>query len=92
VAGRGTSTLTVPGLPVTVDATRLGVSAFSITPATGWLDARSTQRFRLLPGQYHFYVAPVRDFALTLTTVGTFDYDPSLAGVSGRGTATLTVW
>lgn len=91
VSGRGTNTLILSGLLITVDATRLNTQAFGITPATGWLDARRPQTFRLLPGSYHFYVAYVRYFAVTLTTAGTFDYDPTLAGVSGRGTATLTI-
>jgi len=91
VSGRGTNTLTLSGLLITVDATRLNTQAFGITPATGWLDARRPQTFRLLPGSYRFYVAYVRYFAVTLTTAGTFDYDPTLAGVSGRGTATLTI-
>jgi hypothetical protein len=91
LSGRGGRTLTVSGLPATVDATRLGQVAFGLAPATGWLDAPKVQHLRMLPGSYSFHVANGRTFKVTITSAGTFDYDPSLTGVSGQGTDTLTV-
>ena len=67
-------------------------TTFAFTPATGWLDSRTTQHMRLLPGQYHLYVPNQRNPTITLTPAGTFDYDPTLTGISGAGTNTLTAW
>ena len=89
----GTATLTVRGLPATVDATRVSCPAFGLNPTTRWLLTRpAAQQVRLLPGSYTFVsCATGPSFPVTLTPAGTFDYPPDLPAVSGRGTATLVV-
>ena len=92
LSGRGTSTLALHGLPVAIDATRLSAQAFALAGATSWLDAWVVQSLRLLPGQYRFQTpAADVDFVLTVTPAGTFDYDPALTYLSGRGTSMLIV-
>ncbi|MBL7512399.1 hypothetical protein I6A94_21380, partial [Frankia sp. CN4] len=92
-SGRGTTTLAVQGLPVTIDATALTCQAFALSPTTGWIPAHpAAGQPRLLPGSFTFVSCPAgRTFPLVLTPAGTFDYNPGLTGVSGRGTSTLVV-
>ncbi|MBL7500168.1 hypothetical protein I6A81_28765 [Frankia sp. CN7] len=91
LSGRGTTTLAVQGLPVTVDATSLTAQAFSIAPATGWLNSRTSQVVRLLPGRYSFTVAGSTPVPFTVGADGRVDFDPQIGYASGRGTTTLAV-
>jgi cysteine-rich repeat protein len=95
VSGRGTSTLTVTGLALIVDATRLSTLRFGIL--TGHAGVRLTASpavMRLLPGDYTFNSPNTSNsgFSFTFMMDGTVTFDAALDPyVSGRGTATLTV-
>jgi hypothetical protein len=90
LSGRGTSTLVLHGVAVTVDPTRID----------GWWSLRGVVNadtskpvtVRVMPGQYRFLAPDAGlDFVFTVTPVGMVDYDPSLTYLSGRGTPTLIV-
>lgn len=92
LAGRGTSTFKILGLPVTVDATRLSAQAFAIFITTGWLANSTSHVLNLLPGHYNFQqgngVVPEAAFDVRLD--GTVDYATSSdAFLAGRGTSTF---
>ncbi len=96
VSGRDTSTLTVSGFPITIDATALSASGFNLNFGTAGGGAMNTvTTLQLLPGNYSFH-APASNataqFDFIVTSSGTVDFDPGLDGyVSGRGTSTLTI-
>jgi phenolic acid decarboxylase len=97
--GRGTTTLTVNGLAVTVDATPLSEQQMQLVGVTSF-DSKTVQHVTVTPGSYDIYTAGggyvfgpngnVR--TVVVKNDGTVDYDVSLNGVyGGRGTTTLTV-
>ena len=94
--GRGTSTMTVTGLPLTVDATALSSPDWSLL-ATGGGYGSTTQvsTLRVLPGLYRFEMPASHagmTFNFPLGIDGMLDFDPSHdAYASGRATSTLTV-
>jgi nicotinamidase-related amidase len=95
LAGRGTARLTAAGAAITIDATTLATSAFSIG-GVGTFSTSAPQSLRLLPNvdALHTYgfSSTVFSFAFLVTTRGTVDYDSSLdSRLSGRGTALLEV-
>jgi hypothetical protein len=89
--GRGTSTLKLLGVPVTVDPTRLSQPSWGFAGG-GWLPTSTVHNLRMLPGDY---VIIVWDHNLlgkvTITPGGTFDYDPTLTHLTGRGTNLLII-
>lgn len=93
VSGRGTSTLTVVGVPIRFDATSLSADQFNLNFSSSLVGSTaSVTTFQLLPGEYQFCAPPSQTcFAFTVTPSGTVDYDASLDGyLAGRGTDTLT--
>jgi hypothetical protein len=95
-SGRGTSTLTVSGLPITVDARGLSPSTWSLTASEGGGGSTSqVSTIRVLPGLYRFETPASHagmTFHFTLGIDGILQFDPALdAYVSGRGTSALTV-
>jgi hypothetical protein len=99
VSGRGTATLTVAGLPLTIDATALSHSAFNILAGeAGGGQSSQVTTLRLLPTtngfplSFHSPPSTGNSFAFTFSTSGTVDFAASLdLYVSGRGTGTLTI-
>jgi hypothetical protein len=94
VSGAGTPTLTVRGAPVTVDATTLAYTKYSIyLESNGDLTNNGPHTIRLLPGQHSFEpTSTATAVRFTTNLAGTLDYDPALSGfVSGAGTNSLTV-
>lgn len=105
LSGKGTSTLTVKGLPVTIDARYVGMGgAFGVLLGAGGLtddDWIVHKSIFLLPGANYVVEqgsATVSSFIFSLNPEGHFDYDPgdtnkydlSLGGfLGGRGTSTL---
>lgn len=98
LSGAGSATLTLDGLPVTLDARRLSGSGvlFANVPGTraDWIAHR---QIRLLPAS-HYSVqqgsGQVSGFTFKLGVDGRFDYDPALDDSSGgflhgRGTPVL---
>ena len=95
-SGRGTSTLVVTGLPLTVDATALSSPDWSLIATEGGYGSTSqVSTLRVLPGLYRFEMPashPGMTFHFTLGIDGMLDFDASHDGyASGRGTSTLTV-
>jgi hypothetical protein len=92
VVGRGSPTLVVRGYSIDIDATGTSYSSFLLTSLPGWLDARTVQHLRLVPGTYRVHFTGVPDALFRVTAVGTVDYDDSYAAVlSGKGSTTLTI-
>jgi hypothetical protein len=92
LTGSGTSTLTVHGITVTIDATHLSLQALDVDDAIVPLTSQPFT-FSALPGQL-FLADPQEDTALyfTINQDGTIGYDPSLQGIfTGSGTNTLVV-
>jgi hypothetical protein len=91
LSGRGTSTLTVQGVKVTIDATALSGLSLVVDGVTEQTKAPFT--FTGLPGSLTL-VGPQTGASITITINpdGTINYDPSLDSyLSGRGTSTLVV-
>jgi hypothetical protein len=90
LTGRGTTSLSLVGLPVTLDLSALGQLAQSPTDVDGvGVDLTQTPVVQLMPGQHYVYVNGVVTY-FTVNADGTLDYDHALDGtLSGRGTSTL---
>src|SRR5205823_1158989 len=87
LSGRGTATLRINGLAVTLDARALGVGSLVLDYA-GY-DATAPVSRRLLPGQHFISIASVV-YYFTVADNGTLDYNAALDGIlSGRGTSIL---
>ena len=96
LSGRGSTTLTVQGVSLTVDATALDARLlFSMYGVVSSQSVSSAQVVTLVPGQNEFHIAgqiPNFGFFFDMGSDGVIDFDPTLdAYVSGRGTSTLTV-
>ncbi|HEX6355306.1 sigma-70 family RNA polymerase sigma factor [Actinophytocola sp.] len=90
--GRGTTTLTVRGVAITVDARATTHTAIQVSGVTGWKDPRQEQTVGLLPGKHRVVALDGRKYDFVVKDNGLIDYDPSLDGVlSGRGGTTLTI-
>ncbi|MFI6735080.1 hypothetical protein ACIBI9_19315 [Nonomuraea sp. NPDC050451] len=90
LSGAGTGTLTIAGIPVTLDATDLSCPYIGLA-GHGWRSTRQVQNLRLLPGT-HAYVASGAPGTqgFRVTGAGLIDYDDQADPIlSGRGTATL---
>jgi hypothetical protein len=92
LSGEGTATLTVTGLPVTIDATAVSYANFNLS-SQGWWSTRQPQKLRLLPGTHTYIASGSADRTpFVVTPAGLIDYDDSAgAPFSGRGTTTLKV-
>ncbi|MBO3752218.1 hypothetical protein J5X84_39695 [Streptosporangiaceae bacterium NEAU-GS5] len=92
LSGKGTTTLTVTGFRVVVDATAVSYPYFGLS-GQGWWGTRHPQALRLLPGPHTYVASGSSDRAqFRVTAVGLIDYDDQTAtALSGRGTTTLTV-
>ncbi len=91
--GRGTSTLVVNGLPITIDATGLASAEFTIA-GIGSFPTAAPADLQVLPTAEALYgfVSPQLSFEFAVRSDGSVDFDSSLdAVVSGRGTSMLTV-
>jgi hypothetical protein len=92
VSGRGSPTLIVRGYSIDIDATGTSYPSFLLTSVPGWLDARTVQHLRLVPGTYRVHFTGVPDALFRVTAAGTVDYDDGYAAVlSGKGSTTLTI-
>ena len=92
LTGSGTSTLTVHGITVTIDATHLSLQTLDVDDSEVSLTSQPFT-FSALPGQI-FLGDPQEAtvMQLTINPDGTVTYDPSLQGIfTGSGTNTLTV-
>jgi cytoskeletal protein CcmA (bactofilin family) len=93
LSGQGTSTLTVKGKSVTINATALSLPALTINYGI-YRQSSAAFTLNLLPGAQSLadYYGSGSTLKFTVNSDGTVSYDPSLAGiVSGQGTSTLTV-
>jgi hypothetical protein len=90
LSGRNTSTLTVVGAPIRINAATLNGSSFSI-PGVGTFASCPVPMVTLLPGTHRFVTTEVQ-FNFIVISGAVVDYDAALDSfVSGRGTNTLTV-
>jgi hypothetical protein len=90
LSGRGTTSLSVNGRAVRLDASDLGVSSLLLDYA--WHGAASALDARLLPGQHWLCTNGYDHVYFTVAQDGTISYDPAMEGIlSGRGTTSLTV-
>jgi DNA-directed RNA polymerase specialized sigma24 family protein len=89
VSGRGTPTLTVTGVAVTVDVSDTAYYTTAVT-GTGWPGVpESVRTLHLLPGP-HAVISPVGNKVdFRVTPAGAVDYDSPL--LTGRGTPALAV-
>ena len=88
--GRNTTTLTLHGFPITIDARSATFASFSVPGVTGPMDARQLHTFSLLPGTHQVVPSAGATIAFSVTAAGNVDYDASLDDVlDGRGTPTL---
>jgi hypothetical protein len=96
LSGRGTSTLTITGLEVIIDARYLsGAGVLLVCPLTNedWISKRT---IRLVPATYQVQQgsAVVCDFVFALKLDGTFSYNPSIDVAAGgflKGNDTKTL-
>ncbi|MFO0699252.1 MAG: RHS repeat-associated core domain-containing protein [Nitrospira sp.] len=94
LSGRGTSTYTLHGLPITLDARALANHKFAIGHLTHWLPNDTAHLLHLLPGAYEFQqdTGLVPTAAFEVRPDGTIDYATTSDGfLSGRGTDTFTL-
>src|SRR5262245_9363485 len=91
--GAGTSTLTVAGEALQIDARLLTDHAPTFTvPGQGTFSTAQVQTLRVLPGTFAFRGGPVH-VVFSLSTLDQLDYDPHLDNqLSGRGSNLLTVF
>ncbi len=97
LSGRGSTTLTIAGFPVTLDARNLsGAGVLLVIPATNedWISYKTC---RMVPASYYSVQqgsGEVTSFDFKLGLDGTFSYDPSYDSsrggfLAGSGTSTL---
>ncbi|MDH5585325.1 MAG: FG-GAP-like repeat-containing protein, partial [Nitrospirota bacterium] len=95
LSGRGTATLVVSGVPITIDATDLVGRFFSMFGVLSTFSTGITHNVTVVPGQNEFHMTgqiPNFGFFFDVLVNGTVDFPAALdAYVSGRGTNTLTV-
>ena len=88
LTGRGTSSLTVQGAAVQIDASALPGSYLALDYVA--YDGDAPIDARLLPGSHFFSTYGGAVVYFTVADDGTIDYDVSLDGIlSGRGTSSL---
>src|SRR5262249_44797084 len=93
LSGRGTTTLVVNGVTVTIDAPALSVRDSLLLENAVLVRSATAVSFTVLPGNLFLRDgAGGGDFRFTLNANGTVSYAPSLEGLlSGAGTSTLVV-
>jgi DNA-directed RNA polymerase specialized sigma24 family protein len=90
--GRGTSTLTVHGVAITIDATATTHTSIQVSGVAGWKNPRQEQTVRLMPGKHQVVALDGRKYEFVVKDNGLLDYDPSLDAVlSGRNSTRLTI-
>jgi hypothetical protein len=93
LGGRGTPTLTVHGLSVTIDARQLTAPTFSVQCVVSGADRSAPRELRVLPNRYGIAAGTQwSTVGFTMTAAGTVTYDA--AGnpyLSGKGGTTVTV-
>jgi hypothetical protein len=94
MSGGGTSTVTLNGYPVTIDATASSFD-FSLAGQTGVYSHTAPHTVRLLPGD-QFYTAemPGNDpwgFGFTTSATGVILIDPDYTGAVLQGASTIKV-
>jgi hypothetical protein len=88
--GRGSTTLTVHGRSITIDARTAEFGTFSVPGVADSVDARQVHSFLLVPGVHSVVPSSGTAITFTVTAAGNIDYDASLDNVlDGRGTPTL---
>ncbi|WP_436501330.1 hypothetical protein [Actinokineospora sp. HUAS TT18] len=93
LSGRGTTTLTVRGRPVSVDADATSYSGFLLT-GTGqpWQNARARQTYQLIPGRHQVVTQDGAGVLFTVGATGLVEFPTNLDPVLvGRDTTTLVV-
>ena len=92
LSGAGTSTLTVDGAAITIDAHTLGSGAYSLVGIFGIRPVTDLSAVRLITGNYSVGMSSGGNAAFAIVPNGTVDFAPSLNGyLSGRGTNQLTI-
>jgi hypothetical protein len=87
LAGRGTTTLTILGAIIEIDATARGEASISLDYTS--FDATTPFSAALMPGQ-HFIIAGSNVYHFSVASDGLIDYDAALDAVlTGRGTKRL---
>ena len=94
LSGRNTSTLTIDGLNVTLDARYLsGSGVLLVVPSTDWI---TYQTCRMVPASYYSVQqgsGVVANFSFKLGVDGNWSYAAALGGfLAGAGTSTLTFY
>jgi hypothetical protein len=90
LSGRGTSSLSVRGRAVQVDATALTGTYLGFDYVS--LDLKKAHSISVLPGPHTLWTSGGSNVSFTVGNDGTIDYAPALEGVlSGRGTSSLVV-
>jgi hypothetical protein len=92
LSDRGTTTMTLVGLPVTLDARELTTDRYLILGVTDWLTNTEPYTLRLLPGSYSIVQGNglVTEVAFTLNSNGLVAYTPENdIFLTGRGTNTI---
>jgi hypothetical protein len=90
--GAGTSTLSVKGLDVTVDARPLTNPLFSLLSETVNLSTTELHTFRLIPGNHVFVNRQSASFVFAVEADGTVSFgDGQRTYLEGAGTSTLIV-
>lgn len=94
LTGRGTSTLVIIGLPITIDARQLAVETYALFVTTSWLLSKDPHTLYLLPGHYEFQQGNgvVSAAAFDVLGDGTVNYaESSNLFLSGRSTPNFGV-
>lgn len=94
LSGRGTSSLTVGGFAITVDASTVNADRLNIDFGTvGTFPITAPAPVTIVPGTYDVCVPASNNcFRFSVGLDGTLDFDHALDGyVSGRGLRTLTI-
>ncbi|MEV4319480.1 RNA polymerase sigma factor [Actinocrispum sp. NPDC049592] len=89
--GRGTNTLVVHGIPMTLDNSGVDYSNSSVS-GVGWKAPQPKHTFKLLPGQHQVVTTGSPGVPFAITPDGHVDYAAEQDRVlDGQGTSTLTL-
>jgi hypothetical protein len=95
LSGTGTTTLTVNGFQIEVNATDLTLDQFSLFDTGSGLgrcfSTTRVQPLTLIPGSYRFGTLFGPSFVFSVTGTGKVDYDSRLTFLSGTSTTILQV-
>jgi hypothetical protein len=91
VSGRGTSTLTVHGIPVTYDTTDIDYTNMTVS-GVAFRPAQKVRTLRLLPGAHRAIAVSGHTVDFSITDSGRVDYPTASENLlTGRGSSTLAV-